>query len=104
MVPTVSSPIKPNFALNLSRLRKALQISQEALARKISATSGIKITRSAVAQWEKGFFKPQLDTFVALCAALEATPNEILDINGVVGSSGDHAGEVLPSSPSPNSA
>lgn len=60
------------FNEQLMALRRAKNISQEALAEKLG------VSRQAVSKWETGTAKPELDNILALCRILEVTPNELL--------------------------
>lgn len=60
------------FNEQLTTLRRAKGISQEALAEQLN------VSRQAVSKWETGTAKPELDNILALCRILEVTPNELL--------------------------
>ena len=62
------------FHEQLSALRRAKGISQEALAEQLG------ISRQAVSKWETGTAKPELDNILALCRILEVSPNELLGV------------------------
>ena len=60
------------FNEQLTALRRAKGISQEALAEQLG------VSRQAVSKWETGTAKPELDNILALCRILEVSPNELL--------------------------
>ena len=62
------------FHEQLSALRRAKGISQEALAEQLD------VSRQAVSKWETGTAKPELDNILALCRILEVSPNELLGV------------------------
>ena len=61
-----------DFAKNLTTARKAANLSQDKLA------AELHITRQAVSKWESGHSTPDLETFAALCQALNVTPDQLL--------------------------
>lgn len=61
-----------DFAQNLTTARKAANLSQDKLA------TELHITRQAISKWESGLSTPDLETFVALCQALNVTPEQLL--------------------------
>lgn len=60
------------FHEQLATLRKARNISQEALAEQLG------VSRQAVSKWETGASQPELGNILALCRILEVSPNELL--------------------------
>lgn len=62
------------FHEQLSTLRRAKGISQEALAEQLG------VSRQAVSKWETGTAKPELDNILSLCHILEVSPNELLGV------------------------
>ena len=58
----------------IAKLRKAQGLSQIQLAEKLH------ISKSGVSNWEKGYNRPKADTLGSLCAILNVTPSELLDI------------------------
>lgn len=60
---------RQRYGYTISNARKALGLSQEALARKIG------ISPIAVTNWETGRARPDLDSIGVLCQTLKLTPN-----------------------------
>ena len=60
------------FSSNLQQLRKAANLSQEALAEQLH------ISRQAVSKWESGQSVPDTDTCMKVCDILGVTPNQLL--------------------------
>ena len=50
-----------NFAINLQKLRKKKNMSQEALAEKLD------VTRQSVSKWESGATYPEMDKLISIC-------------------------------------
>ena len=71
-MPTPSEFID-RFRWNLRRLRRRAGLSQEQLAARAS------LHRTEVGFLEQGHRVPRIDTFVKLAAALEVTPNDLLE-------------------------
>ena len=61
-----------NFSYNLKKIRKNKKISQEKLAEMISTT------KTTIYNYEKGIKYPGLEMFIAICEALNVTPNELI--------------------------
>lgn len=61
-----------DFSVNLKRLRKKADLSQDALAEKLC------VSRQTVSSWERGKSYPDLDMLVQIGDALHTTPNELL--------------------------
>lgn len=60
------------LAENIRKFRQVRGLSQRKLAEKLN------MAESSVANWEKGLSTPDVNRLVALCHALEVTPNEML--------------------------
>jgi repressor LexA len=65
------------LAANIKNYRLFRNLSQRKLAEKLDKSI------NTVANWERGLSSPDVNTLVAICQALEVTPNELLgyDIN-----------------------
>ena len=67
---------KPQYKIG-SRIRKyreALGLSQKDLADKLG------ISNSRVSNWEQGINRPDADMLAELCAILEVSPSELLEV------------------------
>ena len=74
-----------NIARYIRSRRKGLDISQEALAARLSI-SGYDCTESAVSHWEHGRAEPPIENPVfanALAIALEVNPSDLVRATGV---------------------
>ena len=58
----------------IEKLRKAQGLTQAQLAEKLN------IGKSGVSNWELGYNRPKADILGSLCALLDVTPSELLDI------------------------
>lgn len=61
------------FAQNLQKLRKASNMSQEALAEKLD------VTRQSVSKWESGSSYPEMDKLIAICKIFEVDMDTLLN-------------------------
>ncbi|MCR4962913.1 MAG: helix-turn-helix domain-containing protein [Firmicutes bacterium] len=61
-----------DFSLNLKRLRKKSNLSQDALAEQLC------VSRQTVSSWERGKSYPDLDILMQISEILHTTPNELL--------------------------
>jgi transcriptional regulator with XRE-family HTH domain len=55
-------------------MRERIGMSQKAFADRIGAKN------TTVSNWEKGLTRPDVDTLVSICAALECSSDELLDV------------------------
>ena len=58
----------------ISEFRKERKLTQKQLAEKLGISSNL------VSNWEQGINRPGADILAALCAALEVSPSELLDV------------------------
>lgn len=58
--------------LHIRKIRRALDMTQQELARKLG------VTQATVAQWESGKTTPPLKTILKLAAALGVTVDELI--------------------------
>jgi len=61
-----------DFSINLKRLRKSANLSQDSLAEQLS------VSRQTISSWERGKSYPDLDMLVQICENLHVTPNQLL--------------------------
>ncbi len=76
-----------DFSVNLKRLRKKANLSQDTLAEKLC------ISRQTVSSWERGKSYPDLDMLVQISEVLHTTPNELL--YPPLGNKHRHVNEIL---------
>jgi transcriptional regulator with XRE-family HTH domain len=69
----MSFDIAAQFGDNLIRVRKAADLSQDALSARAS------VHRTEISQLERGLRIPRIDTLIKLAASLEAAPAELLE-------------------------
>ncbi len=71
---------KRDYAEIIKSSRKAVGLSQESLAARIG------VSRNAVAGWETGHSRPDLDIIPALCLELRLSPSRFFGLNEVASS------------------
>ncbi len=59
---------------NIRAFRKERRLTQKQLSERLGVSS------SLVSNWEKGINKPAADILADLCAVLEVSPSELLDV------------------------
>jgi transcriptional regulator with XRE-family HTH domain len=68
---------KKEIAIRLRIAREMNRLSQRKLAKKVN------LCQSTIAQIESGENLPSMDTFLALCIALNVRPKTILDVDPI---------------------
>lgn len=63
-----------SFGKRLKKIRRQKGLSQKELAARIDAKN------STVSNWEQGVARPDVDMLAVICAALEVSADELLDI------------------------
>jgi transcriptional regulator with XRE-family HTH domain len=66
--------MKYEIGARIRKYREAQQMSQKELAERIGVSNG------RVSNWEQGINRPDVDILADICATLNVSPSELLDI------------------------
>lgn len=69
----MSFDVAARFGDNLARIRRAADMSQDALS------VGASVHRTEISQLERGLRIPRIDTLVKLASTLEVDPQDLLE-------------------------